>query len=788
MNNQDNNIWEPNPSPQLNASPNSSKAKTGTLDINFRRIISVWPFVLGSALLGLICGLIYLRYVDVVYNVSTSINIEQKEELSFGQAFIGTSRDPFNDKIAYFKSPSLALRLVDKLGLQFQAEAKGRFKDKDYYGIIKWNILNIADSNAIPDLNFVITPSKNGFEYLYEGKKNKSDWGMPFKLGNHIVVVSKLKDFAGNSPITCYTSNKLGMAFTVSRGIKIISSRESNIINVNYTDNSNARAIDILDGLVDLFNNVLVNDKTKSFSQAITFIESRLGPLGRELDSIENSLANYKSQNMIVGTSANGQLYLEKVNSLDKQKNEIDLLKQTIQTAEQFIENPVLPDENLALVGISDPTLQANLIQYQQARRERDSRKLRGETENNPNFKNAEKVVDQLKNNINVQLANFKKNLSLAESANARLAVTADNLLRNTPMQEKILLDKSRMLNIKETLFLTLLQKKEEAAIAKASVTISTKVLYPPISSNATQSPSRSKILSIAVVIGMIIPFLFAFVKEILNNKIISKKQLQGLTNIPVIAELEQTEGVPDESFIIEKNKRSMFGEQVRSLRTNLNFYRTSGGSCNYIMITSSVSGEGKTFLSLNLSRSYAMQGKRVALLEFDLRRPKMTKALNIEKNKPGLSSVLIGKNTPASIIHHLLTDTTEVLDFFPAGAIPPNPQELISGQHMTGLKEFLDNNYDVVIIDTPPFGIVADAQILGQWADVTLVMTRYQQTITEQIGDINEWKDQGFFRNMALIFNGVKTKGYYGNKYGKYYYKRKYGYGYYTPTPKDEA
>ncbi len=787
MNNQDNNIWEPNPSPQLNATHNAAKAKTGTLDINFRRILSVWPFVLASAFLGLVCGLIYLRYVDVVYNVSTSINIEQKEELSLGQAFIGTSRDPFNDKIAYFKSPSLALKLVDKLGLEYQVEAKGRFKDKNFYGFIKWNILNVADSNIIPDLNFVILPKKNGFEYTYDGKKNESGWGLPFTIGKNIVVIYKLKDFAGESPITCFTRNKLGLAFEVSKNIKIISSRESNIINVNYTDNSNARAIDILNGLVDLFNSILVNDKTKSFTQAITFIEDRLKPLGRELDSIETSLAHYKEEKRIVGTSANGQLYLEKVNSFEKQKNDIELLKKTILTAEQFIDNPALPDENLALVGISDPTLQSNLIQYQQARRERDSRKLRGETENNPNFQNAEKVVNQLKNNINVQLQNYKKNMSLAEQANIRLGAEADYLLRSTPMQEKELLDKSRMLNIKETLFLTLLQKKEEASIAKASVTISTKVLFPPISSNALQSPSRSKILSIALILGMIIPFLFAFIKEILNNKIISKKQLQGLTNIPVIAELEQTVGIPNESFVIEKNKRSMFGEQVRSLRTNLNFYGTSNENCSYILITSSVSGEGKSFLSLNLSRSYAMQGKRVALLEFDLRRPKMTKALNIENNIPGLSNVLIGKNSPESIVNRLLDGTNEVLDFFPAGTIPPNPQELISGPHMPELKKYLDKNYDIVVIDTPPFGIVADAQILGQWADVTLVITRYQQTITEQIGDINEWKDQSFFRNMALIFNGVKTKGYYGNKYGKYYYKRKYGHEYYTSTPDDE-
>lgn len=786
MINHDNNIWENKTVSHNGEVVRESKPKTSSVDINFRRVLSVWPYVIVFAFLGLLGGYIYLRYVDVVYNVSTSINIEQREEVSLGHALFGSTRDPFNDKIAYFKSPSLAIQLVDKLGLQYRAEAKGRFKDKDFYGLIGWKVLN-AEEGFTPDITFTVYPKENSFEYKHDSARGTARWGQPIMIGKNVVQVSKLKDFAGDPAITCYTRNRLSMAFAVSKGIKINSSKESNIITVNYADISNARAIDILDGLVDLFNDVLIHDKSQSFSQAIDFIEHRLGPLGRELDSIETSLAHYKSSKGLVGMSANGQLYLEKVSALEKQKNDIELLKSTIYTVEQFIENPALPDENLALVGISDQTLQANMVQYNQARRERDSRIARGETENNPNLQAAEKAVAVLKGNINLQLQNYKNNLKLAESANVANAKEADMLLRSTPMQEKELLDKSRMLNIKETLFLTLLQKKEEASIAKASVTVNTKVLFPPVSSNATQTPSRSKILSIAMFIGLIIPFAFALGREVVNNKIISKKQLQGLTNIPIIAELEQTEMSSNEPFIIEKNRRSMFGEQIRALRTNLNFYSTAAKPCRYVLITSSVSGEGKSFLSLNLGRSYALQGKKVALLEFDLRRPKMSKALGIEKS-PGLSAVLIGKETPDNIVKPQSGASDEVLDFFPAGAIPPNPQELISGTYMNDLKKYLDENYDVVVIDTPPYGIVADAQILGTWADVTLVITRYQQTITDQIHDINDWKSQNVFRNMALVLNGVKTKGYYGSKYGKYYYKRKYGYGYYANTGEAET
>jgi capsular exopolysaccharide synthesis family protein len=304
---------------------------------------------------------------------------------------------------------------------------------------------------------------------------------------------------------------------------------------------------------------------------------------------------------------------------------------------------------------------------------------------------------------------------------------------------------------------------------------------------NATIQPSRSKVLIAFILLGLVLPLLYAIIKEVLNRKVISKRQLQAMTNIPVIAELAQADNTERLPFVIDGTQRSMFGEQIRSLRTNINFYTSAGRATNFILITSSVSGEGKSFLSMNLAKSYSMQGKKVALLEFDLRRPKITKALGLSADKPGLSSVLIGKSQVADIIMPVGNGSNEKLDFFPAGAIPPNPQELISGDYINSIKQYLDENYEVIIIDTPPFGIVADAQILGQWADVTLIVTRFQQTVKEQIQEINEWHDRNIFKSIALVFNGVRNKGYFGNKYGYYYYKNKYGYSYYSGDTSSE-
>ncbi|HNP53228.1 MAG TPA: polysaccharide biosynthesis tyrosine autokinase, partial [Ferruginibacter sp.] len=625
------------------------------------------------------------------------------------------------------------------------------------------------------------------FHFIAESIEGNAKWGEPFYLKGHKITVEKREEFNSQTPIFCHSRSTIGTAFSISKRLQMTTSKESNIINISYSDVSSDRAIDILRGLTHIYNLELQRDKSQSFSQAINFIDQRLIPLGQELDSIESALAAYKASKGFVGTSANGELYLEKMKDYDKQLTEVNILKSTVASIERFINDPKLKESDLSFVGVNDPYLQGMLTQFQELRSARD-KASQTQTDNNPNMQVLDRKLADLRSGMYSVLQNYKNNLRIAEDTYQANIASANSMLRNTPTEEKMLLEKSRLQNIKEQLFLILLQKREEASIAKASVTVNTKLLSPPVKLNAVTKPSRSIILSAAIILGLLLPVLFAIVRELANKKIISKKQLQSMTHMPVLAELEQADNNEKVPFVIGRNKRSMFGEQIRSLRTNINFYRTHGKKTNYVLITSSVSGEGKSFLSMNLAKSYALQGKKVALLEFDLRRPKITKAWKLSSEKPGLSSVLIGKVSPAEIAIRVSEDPKERLDFYPAGAIPPNPQELISGEFIDSIKKHLDQNYDVVVIDPPPFGIVADAQILGEWADVTLIVTRFQQTVREQIQEINEWYHRGLFKSMALVFNGVKDKGYFGSKYGNYYYKRRYGYGYYSSTTETEG
>ena len=775
----DYNIWEGNAAKTEKDISVVSKSTANTFDIDFSRILALWPFILLFALLGYTVGSIYLRYVTPIYTISSSISLEEKEDISLGQVLLGTTKDPLNDKIAYFKSPTIAAQLIDSLGIQYHAESQGRFKNKDYYGILRWEILESTDKVA-PEISFSILPNAKGFQFVSGSTNGNAKWGEPFYLKNVLVVVNKLQTTISNNPIFCHNVNKLTEAFKLSGNVNVTPAKESNVLTVVYSDISSERAIDILNGLIKLQNQVLERDKSIGFSKAIAFIENRMEPLRRELDSIESSLAAFKASRGIGGASVNGDNYIQKMQGYDNELTRINIMEATIKAVEDFINNPNLKDADLAFVGIDNGGLQAICGQYQSMRIQRDKLALTVQ-ETNPTLILVNKNLADLRSNMEKQLASSKNNLKIAQNTYQNKMASANALLQNVPLIEKELMDKTRFQNIKEALYLTLLQKREEAYIAKASINVNTKIIYPPLKSNAIIKPSKTAILLTSILIGLFLPIIFAILKEITNKKIVTKKHLQSISDLPVLAELEQVANTESYPFVIGGNNRSMFGEQIRSLRTNINFYLNTEKTSNYILLTSSVSGEGKSFLSLNIAKSYSLQGKKVALLEFDLRRPKLTKALGLEANSAGLTGLLIGNSTPADILLPIINDEKEHLDLFPSGAIPPNPQELLSSKYMLTLKKYLDENYDIIVIDTPPFGIVADAQILGAWADLTLIVTRFNQTVKEQIQEINEWHSRGVFKSEGIIFNGVKNTGYFGYKYGYYYYKRKYGYGYYS-------
>ena len=773
------NPWENYPNYRNVNELAQTNARKTVWDIQYRRVLSVWPWMLVSAFIFLAGSWVYLRYQNDVYEMNAGIVVEDNQEITLGQALF-SSRDPLNNQIAVLQSPTLMKRVVDSMGLNYRAYIKGRFKDKDLYGTIEWKVLDRPGGDP-SYIQFEAKGDSSGFSWSSGTLKGRAKWGEAFTLGQALVLVKKNNDDL-NADFFCYETDAWSEAFYLSASLRAGSAKESNVVELRISDYVKERGVNILNYIITSYNNQVLEEKSKSLEQSITFIQNRILPLSDELDSIETGLALYKAQKGFVGATANGELYLQKTQEYNEQLNQAELQRSIINAIENFLRNPATKDEQLSLIGISDAYLQGLVMQFQNLRNDRDKLSVTA-TDNNPQLVILDKRLAEIKGNIEVQLNNYKRNLQITEQNYRRNMAAAQSMLTSTPKEEKNLLEKMRQQSIKQSLFLLLLQKREEASIALAAVSVKTNVLRPARIPSKPVSPNRNQIMLTAFAIGIWVPLLITILREFLNNKIISRNQLQQMLSAPVIAELDLVEK-SKELIEMRRKDRSIFGEQIRALRTNLRYY-VKEGKPFFVMITSSMSGEGKSFISANLAASYSLQGKRVALVEFDLRRPKISKRLGINSKK-GISTLLIGRDEPKDILIKAFDEGH--VDLFPAGPVPPNPSELMSGERMKILKDYLDAHYDVIILDTPPNGIVADAQLLNSWTDIVLVVTRFQMTQREQIREVEDWHFSGLFKPMAVVFNGVRVKGYYGYKYGYYYTKRRYGTGYYTIPEQEEG
>ena len=758
----DKNPWENGTeSDYVQGTPVSQPRKSNTVwDIHYRRVLSVWPWMIPAGLLILAAAWFYLRYQDDVYRVGASIVMQDPGTA----ANLYSSRDPINDNIARLKSPTLMKRVVDTMGLHYKSVVKGNIKDRYLYDEISWRVVSpIGKSNS--PLNFEVVTTSSGF--------NWTSGNIPFSIQGKDVVLHKKQERI-SAAFTCYETDAWNESFALIAALNVTSSKISNVVEIGMVDFQRQRAVDVINTLILIYNYSLLTDRRKSQEQAIRFINDRLDPLAYQLDSIETVLAEFKASKGLILQGG----YIGKVLGWEDRLKNFELQKILFGNAEQFLKNPATSPEHTAIPGVENNVLRVLVDQLVNLSEERKKLALTV-TENNPKLKFLDDQIASVRTNIDVQIKNVKKVNELTEQFTQRRKNEDAGRYNLTPFEEKRLNEILRFQDFQQKQFLDLLNNKEDAGIALASVAVETFIVRPALLPSTPIGPDRTGIMLTAFLIGIWIPFLVALISEFLNNKIISKNQLQQLLTPPVLAELDLVEK-SDQVLQVKRRDRSVFGEQVRSLRASLRYYAKEGQPF-YILVTSSMSGEGKSFVSANLAASFALQGKRVALLEFDLRRPKLSKRFGYSDQK-GISTILIHKNTPEECTYRIHEEGH--LDLFPAGPVPPNPSELMSGKEMTTLKSYLDAHYDVIVIDTPPNGIVADAQLLQPWASITLVLTRFRLTVREQVREIEEWHEKGQFQPMGIIFNGVSVHGYYGNKYGYYYAKRKYGYKYYSAGP----
>ena len=741
--------------------------------------LSYWPLFMLSLMLAIGAAMLYIHYSVPKYKATATIIIKDQKK-GYGDTKTTEDIDVISTKkiieneIEVFQSRILMGQVVRKLRLYAPITREGQIRNQSAYTSspvvveakypdkLKYTWDSTADiplkydaTKKIITLNNKITAPLNEWvntpygeiKFLENPNYSAPDELKPLNL-NFIppkAVVSMIL-----SDLSADPSNKL-----------------SSVLELSYKDEVPRRAEDILNNLLMFYNDASLEEKNILVKNTLESIDSRLSVVAHDLDSIEQKMKQYKSVNRAVDLSQQGNIYLQGVNNTDTKLGEAQVQLSNLDNLEKFVKSS---DNNAGVLpsglGINDPSLTQLMGNLNTAQINYEKLK-KTVGEQNPILLSYKEEIRNLKPDILANIQTQKRNLSTSISNLHSASGKYSSMLNYIPEKEKELIEISRDKSIKEGIYSFLLQKREETQLSYSYNTTDSKVVNYALAASNPVSPKKTLIYTAALMFGLILPFLFINAKELLNNKILYRKEIEAATAIPVIGEIVHNKS--NAPVVIEPGKRTFIAEEFRKIRVSL-LYLGIDAYHKKILVTSSIPGEGKSFIASNLAISLAMTGKKVALVDMDLHDPSLGKLFNVPLEDPGVSDFLLGERGIEDII--IKVPSHENLFFIPAGALHPTPSELLENGQVQNLINTLDNSFDVVVMDGPPIVMVTDAYHLSSLADTTLYIVRHKYTPKMLVKRIDENNKINTLKNPAIVFNGVKTKGIMKNNYG-------YGYDY---------
>jgi capsular exopolysaccharide synthesis family protein len=475
----------------------------------------------------------------------------------------------------------------------------------------------------------------------------------------------------------------------------------------------------------------------------------------------------------VVDLSTQGTAYLQSVQQVDQQIAELNVQLDLVNRAKSYMQNGPNQSGSLpAMVDIGDARLSNQINELNKTDLELN-RQLQLSGPDNPRVKVLEDQSRRLRTSLNEGLGNISKNLESSRNFYVGKQSTFNSMLRSIPQKEKGLIDITRQQTIKNGIFSFLLQRREEAAIAVAGTVANSQFIRKPMYAGILK-PTGMKTLLLAIPLALFLFFIFIALKEMFRNSLEEKQEMEKQVGAPIVGELSlhrKAKGEPDTVMVVGEGKQTIEAEQFRDLRTNLNYLGLHKDN-KVVLVTSSMPGEGKTYVSINLAISLALTGKKVALLALDLRRPKISKEVGISP-VPGITEYLIGNAKLDDIIKPM--PGFHSLFLLPEGSLPPNPAELLMDDAMGRMVSELKQRFDYIIFDSPPIGAVTDAKVLANYANVSVYVTRVGRTLKSFFPMIKESYERKILPNMGVVVNGIKFSkmSRYGQRYG-YAYERK--------------
>ena len=797
----------------FNEAQESKEENIDVKELLFKYLIH-WPWFVGAVVACLIAAWVYLYMSTPVYNISATVLIKDDKKggsagmlsglESLGLDGMISSSQNIDNEIEVLRSKTIVKEVVEDLGLYISYTDEDEFPSRNLYKTSPVQVsltpqeADLLEEPMIVEMALQPQGSMDVTVKIDDDKYQKHFEKLPavfptdkgtlafFLTPDSVLSSKRTSEETTDSEkttrnITATINKPLAVAKWYCKNMTIEPTSKTTSVAVISLKNSNVeRGKDFINKLLEMYNINTNNDKNEVAQKTAEFINERISIISKELGSTEKDLESFKRGAGITDLTSDAQIALTGSAEYEKKRVENQTQINLLQDLQKYMQNEgyeVLPSN----IGLQDVNLAAAINRYNDVLVER-KRLLRTSTENNPTIINLDTSISAMKENVQVSLDRVLRGLFITKADLDREANRYSRRISEAPGQEREFVSIARQQEIKAGLYLMLLQKREENAITLAATANNAKIIDDAIADDAPVSPKGKMIYLIALVLGVGIPVGVIYLLELTKFKIEGRSDVEKLTCVPIVGDIPLTDEKQGAIAVFE-NQNNLMSETFRNVRTNLQFML--GNDKKVILVTSTVSGEGKSFISGNLAISLSLLGKKVVIVGLDIRKPGLNKVFNISKREQGITQYLA--NPEKNLMDLVqLSDVSKNLYILPGGTVPPNPTELLARDGLDKAIETLKKNFDYVILDTAPVGMVTDTLLIGRVADLSVYVCRADYTRKNEYTLINELIDGNKLPNLCTVINGLDLKKrkygyYYGyGKYGKYYgYGKRYGYGY---------
>jgi tyrosine-protein kinase Etk/Wzc len=746
------------------------------------RYLPYLPWIILSAMLAFIVAYLMLRYQPNIYSVSATLMVKDPVVVGKGQdkmedMLFANPNKNINDEMQVIRSRSMSRRVVRSLGLEVQYYNQGSVRATRMTAAespFNLRILSLKDTFV----GFSMPVSYvNEKEFELGERKTRISYGQSFETSNGRFVLERtnqgIQGFASGDCIIEYDHTEARAGQLLLNIFATQSGESNNIMQLTYESENARQGAEILNQWMKEYQQAGLDEKKLAAENTLAFINEQLASTNDELGGVERNILGIRQRNNIFYPELQSEQIITAISETEKDVTRLNVQQKIVDNLISYVGDTRNPYRQVGtILGIEEPSLASQVLQFNELQVHRETL-LKTTTRSNPMVVSIEATIEKLRTDIVQNLRNVRQGIALTSRTLSGRNQEVLRQVRQMPAKEKEMLDVSRRQKILEQLYSFLLEKKLETSIVSASTISNAKIIEYAQPSGIIVSPNRKVTYIIALILGLGIPSFIIFMIDYLNDRVRGRFDVSRVTEVPIIGEVSHSD--ESKTLVVSRTSRRFISEQFRIIRTNIKYVLPEEEKTVFL-VTSSTSGEGKSFISTNLGAVMALSGKRTAILEFDIRKPKILSGLGMPKTD-GLTNYLIGN----AKLEDLPVPVPGIENLFvvPCGPIPPNPSELILGERMQTLFSGLKGVFDVIVIDTAPVGLVGDAMLLGKFADATLFVVRHNYTFKKQLVMVDEIYRNKKLPRMSLVLNDIDIQagygGYYG--YGGYGYSG-YGYG----------